>query len=147
MIMLVLVQLKNIYANACSLGSKQEELEAVLGQGTYNVVVTTDMWWNESPNCSVRRDTQSRRDGNMVLHVREYFDCIEIDDDEDDNVQCLWVKTGEGQQGRHRGGNLLQTTSKDEQAHQAFYKWLAEVSCSPALVLVGDFNLPDVCWK
>ncbi|KAK4826215.1 hypothetical protein QYF61_006159 [Mycteria americana] len=35
----------------------------------------------------------------------------------------------------------------DEEADEAFCKQLAGVSQSLALVLVGDFNLPDICWK
>lgn len=53
---------------------------------------------------------------------------------------------GEGQQGRRHGGSLLETT-QPVQADDAFYKQLAEASQSPAFVLRGDFNLPDVCWK
>jgi len=28
-----------------------------------------------------------------------------------------------------------------------FYKQLAEVARLPALVLMGDFNFPSICWK
>ncbi|PKU27535.1 hypothetical protein llap_22160 [Limosa lapponica baueri] len=37
--------------------------------------------------------------------------------------------------------------NQDEEADEVFYEQLAEVSQSPALVLVGDFNLPAICWK
>jgi len=37
--------------------------------------------------------------------------------------------------------------NQDEEKNEAFYEQLAEVAQSPALVLVGDFNFPDVCWK
>ncbi|KAK4816237.1 hypothetical protein QYF61_013645 [Mycteria americana] len=37
--------------------------------------------------------------------------------------------------------------NQDEETDEAFYKQLGEVSQSLALVLMGDFNLPDVCWK
>ncbi|KAK4822040.1 hypothetical protein QYF61_006953 [Mycteria americana] len=37
--------------------------------------------------------------------------------------------------------------NQDEEADEIFYKPLGEVSQSLALVLLGDFNLPDVCWK
>lgn len=37
--------------------------------------------------------------------------------------------------------------SQDEEADEMFYKQLGEVSQSPALVLTGAFNLPDVFWK
>ncbi|GAB0202648.1 hypothetical protein GRJ2_002730400 [Grus japonensis] len=44
-------------------------------------------------------------------------------------------------------GVCYRPPNQDEEADEAFYKGLAEVSQSLALVLVGDFNLPDVCWK
>ncbi|GAB0188391.1 hypothetical protein GRJ2_001304400 [Grus japonensis] len=37
--------------------------------------------------------------------------------------------------------------NEDKEADDIFYKQLGEVSQSVALVLVGDFNLPEVCWK
>ncbi|PKU33231.1 hypothetical protein llap_16465 [Limosa lapponica baueri] len=37
--------------------------------------------------------------------------------------------------------------NQDEEADEIFYKHLGEVSQSLALVLMWDFNLPDVCWK
>ena len=30
---------------------------------------------------------------------------------------------------------------------KVFYEQLAEVKQSPALVLMGDFNFPDICWE
>lgn len=54
---------------------------------------------------------------------------------------------GNGQQGRYHGGSLLKTTKKFEEAEEIFYKQLAEVSQSLAFVLMGDFSLPNVCWK
>jgi len=35
--------------------------------------------------------------------------------------------------------------SQDEKADEIFYKHLREVSLSLALVLMGHFDLPDVC--
>ena len=37
--------------------------------------------------------------------------------------------------------------NQDEEMNETFYKQLAEVAQSPALVLMGDFNFPDTCWK
>ncbi|GAB0207083.1 hypothetical protein GRJ2_003173900 [Grus japonensis] len=44
-------------------------------------------------------------------------------------------------------GVCYRPPNQDEEADEAFYKGLAVASQSLALVLVGDFNLPDVCWK
>ncbi|GAB0203778.1 hypothetical protein GRJ2_002843400 [Grus japonensis] len=37
--------------------------------------------------------------------------------------------------------------NQDEEADEIFYKQLGEISQLLALVLMGEFNLPDVCWK
>ena len=37
--------------------------------------------------------------------------------------------------------------NQDEEVDEVFYKRLAEVSQPLALVVMGDFNSPDICWK
>lgn len=44
-------------------------------------------------------------------------------------------------------GVLYRPPNQDKQADEVFYKQLTEISLSLALVLVGNFNLPNVCWK
>ncbi|KAM9245426.1 LOW QUALITY PROTEIN: coiled-coil domain-containing protein 70 [Leptosomus discolor] len=45
-------------------------------------------------------------------------------------------------------GRLIEGSGEqEEEADEAFYKRLAEFLQSLALVLVGDFNLPGICWK
>jgi len=44
-------------------------------------------------------------------------------------------------------GVCYRPPNQDEEADEIFYKQLAEVSQSLALVLMGYFSLPDVCWK
>jgi len=41
-------QLKCLYTNACSLGIKQEELEATVLLENQNIVVITKIWWDDS---------------------------------------------------------------------------------------------------
>jgi len=92
-------QLKCIYTNACSMGNKQEELEDIVGQDSYDLVAITETWWNDSCDWSAsmdgyklfRRDRQGKRGGGVALYVRDCFDCIELDDS-DDKVECLWLK-------------------------------------------------------
>ncbi|GAB0202630.1 hypothetical protein GRJ2_002728600 [Grus japonensis] len=148
-------QLKCIYTNARSLGNKQEELEAIVQQDSYDLVAITEKWWDNSHDWSAamdgyklfRRDRQGRRGSGVALYVRECFDCIELKDC-DDKVKCLWVRMrGKANKADILLGVCYRPPNQDEEADEAFYKGLAEVSQSLALVLVGDFNLPDVCWK
>jgi len=44
-------------------------------------------------------------------------------------------------------GVCCRPPNQDEEADEVFFKRLVEVSQSLALVLMGDFNLPDICWK
>ena len=83
----------------------------------------------------------------MALYVRDCFDCIELDDC-DGKVECLWLKMwGKANKADTLLGVCHRPPNQDEEADEVFYKRLAEVSQSLALVLMGDFNLSDVCWK
>ncbi|KAM9649084.1 uncharacterized protein ACIBXB_011576 [Morphnus guianensis] len=94
-----------------------------------------------------RRDRQGRRGGGVALYVRECLDCLEFNDG-DDRVGCLWVRI---RRKANKAGILVgvgyRPPNQDEEADEIFYKQPGEVSQSLALVLVGDFNLPDVCCK
>jgi len=91
-------QLKCIYTNARSMGNKQEELEAITQQESYDLVAITETWWDDCHDWSAamdgyklfRRDRWGKRGGGVGLYVRDCFDCIELDNC-DDQVECLWV--------------------------------------------------------
>ncbi|KAK4825020.1 hypothetical protein QYF61_023024 [Mycteria americana] len=148
-------QLKCLYTNARSMGNKQEELEAIVHQENYDMVAITETWWGDSHNWSAamdgyklfRRDRQGRRGGGVALYVRESLDSLELDDG-DDRVECLWVRIrGKANKADIVVGVCYRPPNQDEETDELFYKQLGEASRSLALVLVGDFNLPDVCWK
>ncbi|GAB0178083.1 hypothetical protein GRJ2_000273600 [Grus japonensis] len=135
------------------MGNKQEELEAIVHLENYDILAIMETWWYDSHNWSAamggykifRRDKQGRRGGEVALCVRECFDCLELDDG-DESVKCLWVRI-------RRKANMAdimvcyRPPKQDEEADEIFYEQLGEVSRFLALVLMGDFNLPDVCWK
>ena len=147
-----IAQLKCIYTNARSMGNKQEELEAFVQQDSYDLVTITETWWDDSHDWSAamdgyklfRRDRQGRRGGGVALYVRECFVCVELGN-YDDKVKCLWVRMrGKANKADILLGVCYRPPNQDEEADEAFYKQLAGVSQSLALVLVGDFNLPDI---
>ncbi|XP_015714879.2 uncharacterized protein LOC107312192 [Coturnix japonica] len=47
------------------------------------------------------------------------------------------------------GTKLVRTgpPNQDEEMDEAFYEQLAEAAHSPALILMGDFNFPDIGWE
>ncbi|XP_054254838.1 class I histocompatibility antigen, F10 alpha chain-like [Indicator indicator] len=44
-------------------------------------------------------------------------------------------------------GVYYRPPDREEEADEAFYRWLTAASQSQALDLMGDFNSPDICWK
>ncbi|KAM7020678.1 serine/threonine-protein kinase pim-1-like [Acridotheres tristis] len=66
----------------------------------------------------------------------------------DDQVECLWVRI----QGKATKADILlgvcfHPHNQGGEVDNFFYKQLENVSASSALVLVGDFKLPDICWE
>jgi len=51
-----IAQHKCIYTNAHSMGSKQEELEAIVQQDSNDLVAITEMWWDDSHDWSAVMD-------------------------------------------------------------------------------------------
>ena len=93
------------------------------------------------------RARQGSRGGGVALYVRECFDCLELDVGED-RVECLWVRIrGKANKASIMVGVCYRPPNQDEEADEIFCQQLGEVSRLLALVLVGDFSLPDVCWK
>jgi len=142
-----IAQLMCIYTNAHSMDNKQEDLEAIAQQ---DLVTITEMWWDDSHDWSAamdgyklfRRDRLGKRGGGLALYVRDCFDCTELDDCYG-KVECLWIKMrGKANKADILLGVCYRPPNQEEEADEVFYKRLAEVSKSLALILVGD-----ICWK
>ncbi|RMB93635.1 hypothetical protein DUI87_29862 [Hirundo rustica rustica] len=144
-----------MYANARSMGNKKEELEVMVQQQSCDVVGIMETWWEDSHGWSTalngyklfRRDRKGRRSGGVALYIKQTFDTVGIETKED-GVECLWVRI----KGKANKADILlavcyRPPNQEEEADNLFYKQLGNVSGSSALVLVGDFNLPDICWE
>ncbi|RMB93593.1 hypothetical protein DUI87_30292 [Hirundo rustica rustica] len=66
----------------------------------------------------------------------------------EDGVECLWVRIKwKANKADILLGVCYRPPNQEEEVDNLFYKQLGNVSRSSALVLVGDFNLPDICWE
>ena len=95
-----------------------------------------------------RRDRQGRRDDRVALYVRKWIDCKELClRNSHDEVKSLWVKIKDrSSKGHLMVGVCYRPPDQEEAVGEAFLLQL-QVSCSQALVLMGDFNHPDICWN
>jgi len=63
-------------------------------------------------------------------------------------VESLWVRIkGQPHMGDIIVGVYYRPPDQEEEVDEAFYKQLKAVSQSQALVLMGDFNHPDISWE
>jgi len=149
-----IAKLKCLYTNAHSMGNKQEELETVVQLGKYDLIAIMETWWDESHDWNTliedyrlfRRDRQGRRGGRVALYVRKWIDCEELClRNSHDQVKSLWVKIKDwSSKGHLVVGVCYRPPDQGEPVDEAFLLQLQEVSCSRALVLMGDFNHMDI---
>ncbi|GAB0177486.1 hypothetical protein GRJ2_000213900 [Grus japonensis] len=67
---------------------------------------------------------------------------------DEEQVESLWVRIKEkANMGDTVVGVYCRQPDQDEEVNEAFYRQLEVASRSQALVLMGDFNHPDICWK
>jgi len=144
-------------ADARSMGNKQDELEAIVLLESYNLIAITETWWDESHDWNValdvywlfRRDRRRRRGGGIALYIKKTLQSEELSlKNNHQQVKSLWVGIGErGNKGNLVVGVYYRPPDQEELTDDAFFLQLQETLHSQALVLRGDFNHPDICWK
>ncbi|PKU43549.1 rna-directed dna polymerase from mobile element jockey- hypothetical protein [Limosa lapponica baueri] len=135
------------------MGNKQEELKATVLLESYDVVAIIEVWWDESYDWSVTIDGyklfRRHRQGRRGLYVKERVEVEEMFlKSNQEEVESFWV----GIRDRGNKGNLVvgvyyRPPGQGQPADKAFLLQLQEASHSKALVLLGDFNCPDIFWK
>jgi len=150
-------QLKCLYANARSMGNKQEKLELCTYLWGYDVIGITEMWWDNFYDWSIgmegyrlfRKDRQGRRGGGVALYVKDQLECMELRLGMDEEpTENLWVKIkGRAGASDTTVGVCYRPPDQDQQVDEALYRQIGEASRSKALVHTRDFNHPDICWR
>ncbi|CAM4557941.1 unnamed protein product [Lepidochelys kempii] len=148
--------LKCLYTNAQSLGNKQGELEVLVMSRNYDVIGITETWWDNSHDWSTvmdgyklfRKDRQGRKGGGVALYVREQYDCSELRYETVEKPECLWIKfRSVCNKSDVVVGVCYRPPDQGDEVDEAFFRQLTEATRSHALILMGDFNFPDICWE
>ncbi|CAM5114317.1 unnamed protein product [Natator depressus] len=148
--------LKCLYTNAQSLGNKQGELEVLVMSRNYDVIGITETWWDSSHDWSTvmdgyklfRKDRQGRKGGGVALYVREQYDCSELRYETVEKPESLWIKfRSVCNKSDVVVGVCYRPPDQGDEVDEAFFRQLMEATRSHALILMGDFNFPDICWE
>ncbi|GAB0205316.1 mitochondrial enolase superfamily member 1 [Grus japonensis] len=139
------------------MGNKQEELETCVCLQGYDLIGITETWWDSSCDWSVgmegyrlfRKDRQGRRGGDVALYVNEQLECMDLHlgmDEEPAESLSVRIK-GRAGAGDIIAGVCYRPPDQGDRADEALYRQIGAASRSHALVLMGDFNHPDICWR
>ncbi|GAB0202565.1 hypothetical protein GRJ2_002722100 [Grus japonensis] len=96
-----------------------------------------------------RKDRQGRQGGGVTPYINDQLECMELHLGMDEEpTKSLWVRI----KGRAGAGDIIvgvcyRPPDQGDVGDEAFYRQIGAASCSQALVLMGDFNHPDICWR
>jgi len=62
-----IAQLKCIYSNSRSIGNKQEELETIVQQDSYDLVTLTETWWDDCHDWSAVSSSEGIEEEREVV--------------------------------------------------------------------------------
>ncbi|CAM4377561.1 unnamed protein product [Caretta caretta] len=95
-----------------------------------------------------RKDREARKGGGVALYVREQYDCSELKYETSEKPESLWIKFRSlSNKGDVVVGVCYRPPDQGDEVDEAFFRQVAEATGSHALVLMGDFNHPDICWE
>ncbi|GAB0187691.1 hypothetical protein GRJ2_001234400 [Grus japonensis] len=140
-----------------STGNKQEELETCVCLQGCDLIGITETWWDSSYDWSVgmegyrlfRKDRQGRQGGGIALYANDQLEYMELHlGMEEEPTESLWVRI----KGRAGAGDIIvafcyRPPDQGDRAGEALYRQIGAAPRSQALVLMGDFNHPDICWR
>jgi len=139
------------------MGNKQEELEICVWLQGHDLIAFTETCWDSSHDWNTvmdgyrlfRKDRPTSRGGGVALYVKEQLDCIELCLwAEEEGVESLWVRIkGQPHVGDVIVGVYYRPPDQEEQVDEAFYRQLKVDLQLQALVLMGDFSHPGICWE
>ena len=96
-----------------------------------------------------RKDGPGRRGGGATLCVSDRLECMELClGMGEEPTESLWVRIeGRAGTGDITVGVCYRPPDQEDQADEALCGQIGAASCSQALVLRGDFNHPNICWR
>ncbi|GAB0181349.1 hypothetical protein GRJ2_000600200 [Grus japonensis] len=122
----------------------------------YDLIGITEMWWNSSYDWSVgmegyrlfMMDKQGTQGGGITFCINDQLECMELCLEIDEELtESLWVRIkGSTGTGDIIVGVCYRPPDQGDRADEALYRQTGAESHSEALVLMGDFNHPDICY-
>uniref|UniRef100_A0A803JAV9 Reverse transcriptase domain-containing protein n=1 Tax=Xenopus tropicalis TaxID=8364 RepID=A0A803JAV9_XENTR len=143
-------------ANARSLSGKLGELQAIACIENYDLIGITETWWDDKCDWAAnlngytlfRRDREIKKGGGVCLYVKsDLKPCNK--DITNENVESLWVEISVGLKVTKKMiiGVCYKPPRIDEGDEAQLLLQMEEASKLGQVVVMGDFNYPDIDWS
>uniref|UniRef100_A0A803JG40 Reverse transcriptase domain-containing protein n=1 Tax=Xenopus tropicalis TaxID=8364 RepID=A0A803JG40_XENTR len=143
-------------ANARSLSGKLGELQAIACIENYDLIGITETWWDDKCDWAVnlngytlfRRDREIKKGGGVCLYVKsDLKPCNK--DITNENVESLWVEISVRLKVTKKMiiGVCYKPPRIDEGDEAQLLLQMEEASKLGQVVVMGDFNYPDIDWS
>jgi len=97
----------------------------------------------------VQKGQARKQGGGVAVYIKKWKECEELSlKNSHEQVESLWIRIrGRGNKGNLVVGVCYRLPDEGEPTDKALLLQLQDASRSQSLILLGDFNHPDSCWK
>ena len=143
--------------NARSIVNKRLELQSHVALINPDIIAITETWLHEGiadneilpSSYNVPRNDRGSRGGGVLLAVKSNISCSRRPDLEEDICELLWAEIPLKNSGSYFLGVFYRPPSSDMNYLEGLKRSLEKVtvvSDHTNIVLLGDFNFPDIDW-
>uniref|UniRef100_A0A8C5MGG2 Reverse transcriptase domain-containing protein n=1 Tax=Leptobrachium leishanense TaxID=445787 RepID=A0A8C5MGG2_9ANUR len=119
-----------------------------------DLVAVTETWFSEKNNWDItipgyslyRKDREGRKGGGVALYVKNNIKTNQIKVSEV-NIESVWVTLTFGNHTVARVGVIYRPPGQAEELDNLLVEEIAKMAMKGEVIIMGDFNLPDVNWK
>ena len=148
--------LKVFYCNARSIRNKMEELRGVIAMEDLDIIGITESWANteDMPDFFeikgfnlFRRDRVNKKGGGVLLYVRSDLNCIELNfKSNSQGIDSVWIKLTNDNGNHLVLGNVYRPPNCSIEHDTMLGNLIREVCQKFEVVIMGDFNYPNIDW-
>ena len=136
--------------NTRSIVNKISDITAFIYSSPYSVLCFTETWLNDnifsseilSSGYTIYRKDRSSRGGGVLVAVRENLSAFLINSP--DNLEVLTIKLGSVN--HVTLCTVYVPPNSKPEYHKDLLDYLVSLGTTSNLVIVGDFNCPDINW-
>lgn len=148
-------KLKILYCNARSVRNKMDELKGIVAMEDIDIIGITESWAYKDDSLLLelngfsmfRQDRLERKGGGVLIYIRDYLCCREVKfSSKPEAIETVWAEITHQHGKKLIIGNIYRPPNTCILQDQIMFGHITEACKSGEIVLMGDFNFPNIDW-